>query len=230
MHDFEFHISRSSRDKYQFDKALFGLTGNVVFADFRAVRLFAEKMNAQRDMQNNPESMVMPGDISAMGLIDEILHLVCSLYHEQKNQAAWEKGWEWLVKRVGEDALRITLDEFVMQFPLSAMYQDSQLAKKYTAGITVNHAANLSSNDILNTCNIMEEMLLLYLANINPAFSPFLELFDDTQLKDKTVYQRVMIGINDFFQMQPAFGPMDQHLIEMLRAPAIAVPNSLLGQ
>ncbi|MDI6780938.1 MAG: alpha-amylase family glycosyl hydrolase [bacterium] len=220
MHDFEFHVSRKSRDKYQFDKALFGLTGNVVFADFKAVRLFAEKMNAQRDTQTHPEGIVMPGDISAMGLIDEILHLVCSLYREQRNEAAWEKGWEWLTNEVGEDALTLTLSEFVTQFP----YQDKQLAEEYAAGITVKH------NGALSTCNVMEEMLLLYLANINLAFSPFLELFDDAQLRNKTVYQRVMTAINDFFQTQPVFGPAEQSLIDMLRAPAIAMPNSLLGQ
>ncbi|MBU0700745.1 hypothetical protein KKE26_05575, partial [bacterium] len=99
---FEFHISKESRNKYQFDDALFGLTGNVVFADFKAVRLFVGKINAHKDLQAYPESVVMPGDISAMGLIDEILHLVCSLYQEQKNQAAWEKGWEWLVNEIGE--------------------------------------------------------------------------------------------------------------------------------
>ncbi len=220
MQNFEFHISKKSRDKYQFDKTLFALTGNVVFADFKAVRLFAEKMNALRDTQAHPEAIVMPGDISAMGLIDEILHLVCSLYREQRDEAVWEKGLTWLANRVGEDALRATLAEFGAQFP----YQDKELGREYAAGITT------KSFYESNSYNIMEEMFLLYLANINPAFSPFLELFDDTQLKDKTVYQRVMTGINDFFQTQPVFGAENQSLIEMLRAPAIAVPNSLLGQ
>ena len=29
----EFHVSRAARDRYQFDEALFGLSGNVVFAN-----------------------------------------------------------------------------------------------------------------------------------------------------------------------------------------------------
>lgn len=239
---FEFHISKKSRDKYQFDKALFGLTGNVVFADFKAVRLFAEKMNAQRDvcisgtgiyqgkhMGLSLQGMIMPGDISAMGLIDEILHFICSLYREQRNQFAWEEGLKWSENKVGKDALMITLNEFIAQFPPVAMYQNKQIAKDYAAGVTITLMGE-RKNAISNTCNMIEEMLLLYLANINPAFSPFLELFDDTQLKDKTAYQGVMIAINDFFQDQPVFGPAEQPLIEMLRAPAIAVPNSLLGQ
>src|SRR3954462_10696192 len=71
---YEFHVSRDARQRYEFDDALFGLTGNVVFADFGAARRFAQKMNAQRDLAADPGAAVRPGDINAMGLIDEILH------------------------------------------------------------------------------------------------------------------------------------------------------------
>ena len=40
----EFHVSRASRDRYQFDDALFSLTGNAVIADFHAARVFAQRM------------------------------------------------------------------------------------------------------------------------------------------------------------------------------------------
>ena len=46
----EFHISRQARDRYQFDQSLFTLTGNVILANFRAAREFAQKMNAQRNL------------------------------------------------------------------------------------------------------------------------------------------------------------------------------------
>jgi hypothetical protein len=42
----EFHIPRRARDRYQFGQSLFALTGNVVFANFYAARVFAQKMNA----------------------------------------------------------------------------------------------------------------------------------------------------------------------------------------
>jgi len=54
----EFHISRESRDRYQFDQSIFSFNGNVVFANFHAARLFAQKMNARRDLVNFPESAV----------------------------------------------------------------------------------------------------------------------------------------------------------------------------
>ena len=81
----EFHVSRRARDRYGFDQELFGSTGNVVFADFRAAREFADRMNRQRDLEAHPEQAVKASEINAMGLIDEILHLVVRQYRWQIN-------------------------------------------------------------------------------------------------------------------------------------------------
>ena len=43
MPEFEFHVSRKARQKYQFDETLFTLNGNVILADFAAARRFAEQ-------------------------------------------------------------------------------------------------------------------------------------------------------------------------------------------
>src|SRR5260370_21222173 len=82
----EFHISRAARDRYQFDETLFALSGNVVFANFHAARVFAQKMNDRRDLLHFPEQTVRAGHVNAMGLIDEILHYVVGLYREQKSR------------------------------------------------------------------------------------------------------------------------------------------------
>ena len=54
----EFHISREARDRYQFDLSLYSLNGNVIFSDFHTVRLFAQKLNQQRDLVHYPEQAV----------------------------------------------------------------------------------------------------------------------------------------------------------------------------
>ncbi len=46
----QFHISRNARDLYQFDQSLFKTDGNVIFTNFEAVKLFAQKMNKRRDL------------------------------------------------------------------------------------------------------------------------------------------------------------------------------------
>src|SRR5712692_7118712 len=73
---FEFHIARSARDRYQFAERLFPLTGNVVLADLAAGRDLAHRMNVARDAEHHPELAVSAGALNAMGLIDEVVHLV----------------------------------------------------------------------------------------------------------------------------------------------------------
>lgn len=48
---FEFHISKEVRNKYNFDDGLFEINGNVILADFYAVRLFVQKINSKRTIQ-----------------------------------------------------------------------------------------------------------------------------------------------------------------------------------
>ena len=85
---FEFHISRHAREKYDFDQSIFSFDGNVIFANFHAARLFAQKINQKQDLLNYPENTVKAGQINALGLIDEILHYVIRLFLEQKNPKA----------------------------------------------------------------------------------------------------------------------------------------------
>src|SRR5689334_7744604 len=74
---FEFHVSRRARDRYHFDAALFSSDGRVVLADFSAARRFAQQISVVRG------APVPASDINAMGLIDEIFHIVVRQYEMQ---------------------------------------------------------------------------------------------------------------------------------------------------
>ena len=79
----EFHVARAARARYGFDEAWFQLSGNAVLVDFAATRRLAHRMNQARDLVRHPDQTVNPGQLHAMGLIDEILHYVAKLYREQ---------------------------------------------------------------------------------------------------------------------------------------------------
>ena len=71
----------------------------MIFANFQAARAFAQKINQQRDLINHPEQAVRAGEINAMGLIDEILHVVVALYRQQRNPQAMAQALDWLKER-----------------------------------------------------------------------------------------------------------------------------------
>ncbi|MBD3384083.1 alpha-amylase [candidate division KSB1 bacterium] len=218
---FEFHISRQSRDVYQFDQTLFSKSGNVIFDNLYASRIFAQKMNQRRDLLNMPEQAVRASEIYAMGLIDEILHFIIGLYREQQNSMAIKEAMKWLETHVGEKPLDQALEMFTGIFPPLSVYKGETDARTWLKG---------KSGDVSHREVALEELLMLWIANINPAFSPYLELFNDSDLEKKSRYVEIMQLLSDFFDQQPTFGPDDETLVEMLKSPAIAHPHSLFEQ
>ena len=217
----EFHISRQARDRYRFDEGIFQLSGNVILANFHAARAFAHKMNAHRDLIRFPEKAVKAGQINAMGLIDEILHIIVQQYRIQKVPDAMAKALAWLNDRIGEEGVNQTLHQFADEFPPLKIYRQEIPLNDYLEG---------EVDGIPNRHIILEELVMLWLSNSNPAFSPYSELFDDRLLVNYTPYTELISSLQDFFETQPPFGPKNQTLINLLRAPALAYPHSLSGQ
>lgn len=216
----EFHVARTAREQYAFDDALFSVRGTVIFANFHAARVFAQQMNNKRDLAGNPEQAVAPGHINAMGLIDEVLHLVIQRYREQYPQVM-QQALQALDTQFGTSAVDTTLLTFADEFPPLAVYRGEIQLPTYFAG---------STEGIPNREILLEEMLMLWLANTNPAYEPFAELFNDTRLEAQTAYLDLIDGLQAFFDEQPAFGPGGESLIAVLRSPALAVPHSLAAQ
>ena len=217
----EFHVCRKARDTYNFSDTLFTLNGNVIFTNFLAARTFSQKMNSKRDLIRYPEQAVRAGALIAMGLIDEILHYVMSVYVGSTNKEILGQALDYMEDHLGRIEVEKAMRQFTDEFPPLAVYQRKMSIDEYLMGQT---------GETPNRQIVAEEMLLLWLANMNPAFSPFLELFDDTTLKKETIFLKIISELRSFFENQPPFGPESQNIIDMLRSPAIAVPHSLSGQ
>ncbi|HSF82043.1 MAG TPA: alpha-amylase family glycosyl hydrolase [Anaerolineales bacterium] len=217
----EFHISRQARDFFGFDQSLFAFNGNVIFADFHAARSFADKINQKRDLVNFPEQAVRAGQINALGLVDEILHVVIAQYRQQLNPYFGEQALNWLYEKLGRDRVNLALHRFSETFPPTAVYQGKTSLEDYLQA---------ESEQEPRLPVQLEELLMLWIANVNPACSPYLELFDDGELEKETLYPQMLSELHNFFKTQPTFGPDNQDLIDMLRSPAIAEPYSLPGQ
>ena len=217
----ELHISRESRDKYQFNETLFSQHGDVIFSDYHTVRRFVQQMNDRRNLAEYPERAVNSGDINGMGLIHEIFHYMIYLYREEKNSRIMDEAYEYLTEELGEDRVQRTLEIFTDQFPPVEVYRRELSPEEYLTR---------SSGDGKPAHRMLEELILLWLSNTNPAFGDYLELFDDTTLEKATVYPEIAETLQEFFDDQPFFGPEYQNLLDMLRSPAEKVPHSIPGQ
>ena len=186
----EFHISRRARRRYQFEDSLFTFNGSVIFANYHASRVFAQRMNEKRDLTSHPELAVRSGQINAMGLIDEILHYVISLYRTQKVPSLYHDLEMFLEKQVGRRKLAAALRAFTREFPPPAVFRGQMSVDEYLAG----------ENDGLdNKASALEEMLILWLTNHNPACAPYDELFSDGKLAESSAYEAIITGMRSFF-------------------------------
>lgn len=217
----EFHIARTARETYQLETGLFGIRGNVIFANFQAARTLAQKMNARRNLTAAPETAVRASHLNALGLLDEIIHRVLESYRMQKNPAVLEQAMSWLEDDLGAAKLQVCLRQFAADFPTVAVYQQQMDVEQYLNGET---------DGMPNQQVVLEEMLLLWLDNANPAAARLRELFDDSNLETQTGYRQVIQSLRNFFDDQPGFGPDQENLIDMLRRPALESPDSLSGQ
>ncbi len=217
----EFHILADIRDKYEFDESLFAANGNVIFPNFHAARIFAKKLNDARDLARFPERGVRAGQLNALGLIDEIYHYILRVYEETANPGVFGRAHGYLKTNLGEDGLQTTIDSFVSLFPPLKVYRKESPATEYLAGITEGRS---------NQHITIEELILLYLTNFNPAASKFDELFSDKTLAEKTKYQALINTLENFFRTERTFGPENQFIFDLLRAPILAHPDSLEAQ
>ena len=219
----EFHVSRWSRDRYGLDEQFFSFNGNVIFTNFRAVRLFAQRINERRDVLHHPERSVSAGDLNAMGLVDEILHYIVAQYRLERNPRVMEEALVFVQDRLGKAAVEETLVAFLEQFPPVAVYKGEMTLTEYLA----------SADGMLGEpvrAALLEELMLLWLANENPAAAPFIELFDDGSLEQTQAYPDFADLLRSFFSTQPTFGPADESLFDILRGPALAAPGSWHAQ
>jgi glycosidase len=229
----EFHVARDSRDYYRFDDWLYSITGNVIFANFRAARLFAQRMNDKRDLLNFPEQAVRASQINALALIHELTHYLFRMYCEQNNPQAVAQSLDWLNEQLGPEAVEASLRKFADEFPAIAVYRRDTDLDTYMNGET---------DGIPNRQVVLEEMLMLWLENANPAFMPFQELFDDHDLERETTYPAIMSSLYTFFGTGAASEDgsgrraagnalgLSENLLDILLAPARAAPHSLEDQ
>ena len=217
----EFHVSRQARERYGIDEALFSLTGNVVIADFRAARELAHRINQRRDAERFPERAVSAGQLNAMGLIDEFAHLLVARYRRRSNPRLLADALADLEAAIGRTPVDELLLAFVSEFPPLAVHRGELTAATWLAGAT---------GEDRNRELALEELLLLWLANRNSAFAPFRELFDDSGLRLRTAYPKVMDRLRIFLAGQPRIEGTPGGLLDLLEAPMRAAPDSLEGQ
>ncbi|MCB0747105.1 MAG: alpha-amylase, partial [Ignavibacteriae bacterium] len=215
---YEFHVAKSLRDKYELDEIFFSITGNVIFANFYQVRVFTQKLNNKRSVENH----LSPGEVNAAGLLDEIYHFAIRNYFKKNFPNAFQDAITNVKEILSEEKFDSLLLDFIKVFPPQKVFKNELKPEEYLN----QYSDNISNREIL-----IEELLLLHLANLNPAFQKLKELFDDNYISEKEVYKSTLINLEQFFKKEEfRIGINNIDLFSFLKMPFQKYSTSLWDQ
>lgn len=206
------HITKTSRDVYQFPSDFFRPDGRVTFDTFADARKFAAQMSAHRTQP------VPASDLYALSLIDEAMRVLVKHFAPS---AVLSQAVNSVNENVGAQQLEVTEKKFVSEYPPENVYRGEEKVEEYLAKLTDGRVRTV------------EELIYVFTHNVNPAINPLLDLVDDEPL-EPTAYKNLIAALNEFFAQvakeSPVPGSGGASLFEVLRAPADVSPNSLEGQ
>jgi glycosidase len=212
----EFHISRQARNTWAITAELASLHGTQLSANLAAIRQLVREVNSHGPQSATPPLSV--AEVYAAAVLDEVLHLVIRLYRDETAALNFGSGLALIRSELGAAETDAALLEFVKQFPAASRQTAAGDALEYLQG---------STEEVPNSEIVLEEMLLLWLANRNPALRPLKVLFDDSHLRASSRYAEVMASLTGLLE---AAGDPGRNLLAALLAPQQASPESLTGQ
>jgi len=168
-------------------------------SDLALARGLAARINAARP-PGTPSAQA--GELAALALLHEIFHLVIARAAELDPPAAMEPATDATVATVGKQAFERLVSGLDEEF-------------RAVAGRPLPGR--------------LEELLLLRVANENPAVGPLRDLVDDRPLPPVERGEAIS-ALERYYAGRRPVGPDGETLVELLRAPARAHPTSLAGQ
>ncbi|NQV06576.1 alpha-amylase, partial [bacterium] len=213
-----FQVREEPRTRYGLDDDLFDPAGPLALADAAAARVAAGAINEGRDAARVPEMAVSGGDLLAVSLIQEILRTLIARRRAGDGGDALADAVDRLDLAIPPGEVSDVLLRFTSGYPPTPVYRGTTTADEFVAmGEADDRVASV------------EELVLLRLANENPAFSRVRELCSDDDL-DGTAYSDVIRELEAAFAGDGSDGVGAPSFFDTLRAPFLASPTSLSGQ
>jgi glycosidase len=215
-----FQVAADARTCYQLPDDLFAESGPLALSGAASAQQLAAAMNSVRQAPLFPERAVRAGELTAAALIQEILRHVVDLQSAAGEGTDLGNARAHLQQALQERADRL-LDLFEADYPPTPVFKGER---------TPAHHLEASTDGVPNALLAVEELIMLRLANENPAFDRFRDLHDDAPLEQEGDYEEAISTLEGFFRGVPGVASGGASLFETLRAPMRASPTSLVGQ
>ena len=186
-----------------------------------ALRMLADRINARREHCTYAMPVVHAGDLLGFELLSIVMRYMADAYCLVGNPASMDNGLEESRRRRGPAITDRPQPAFVSLYPPQAVLAGQTAPDQFL---------NETSYGQPHRYTVTREMVLLRILGENPALRPVNDLYDDEELARQSPYMALVETLDGFFARQPVFPGFDLTLLELLRAPAKAHPDSLQGQ
>ena len=179
------------------------------------IRNLAENINGSAWRQSRGDPAVPAEVLLALRTLNQALRHVAGNYFRVENSHCLDRCRSWSTDHLGAENTTQLMHTFGELFPpLSVALAEVELDA---------FLADDGDRTIL-------EMILLFINVTNPAAGPAVPLFDDSDLRQQSSFTAFVTGLEEYLDGEEPPGTEGQTIFQLLRAPALASPDSLSGQ
>ena len=161
--------------------------------------------------------LLLPAQFHGMKLLHAAAHLIMSRLVVQRDSGFLSRVERSAQKELRETGFSDYLEKFISHFPPSGVFNGKQTGREYLVSASNRQAT-------------LEESLLVWLQNQNPALDQFSFLLSDDIFRNEPSYLKVVqTFLHSLKEMGPV-GPGNIDPAELLTRPMRHAPNSLLEQ
>ena len=169
----------------------------------------------------DPPSPFSASEISAIGLIGKVYLNIIETYLQDYSPLFFYDLDEMLASQLSSTVCNEVITIFLNSFPTLSVYQNQAVITNYS----------FSSESIEPMRHALyKSMLLVLLADANPAIREGDGVFTTSELRSSPLYESFLSIVEDAFSNHPEHGAAGTSLLDLLRAPSTAHPHSILGQ
>jgi glycosidase len=218
---FGFHLSLETWERFALREMLTSERPGDAGTDIRVIRKFVHRVNQERDGASPDTQHITAGQVLTLGLLTEIFRFIIDFYWWEQVPGILPGGIDRVRAEHGDDTVNFPPKAFVHFFPPSSIQVGGETDAAFLA-------ASKGSRD--NHTATVREMILLWLSTSNRALRPFRPLFRDHEFARVVPYKKLMGALDNYFASQAAVDGLDDTLLECIRAPLRAAPDSLDDQ
>ena len=186
----ELPLTRAAFENFGLDPSWLSENGALRLGDLQNVRRLAQRLNQSRAIADHPQRGLRAGRMHALGLLHEVDAEILHHYRSTQNPGLLRRALAHLQKTLGEKEVETTLARYAELYPPSlAAWQEA--------------APQPAAGGASGAEDLLERLLLLWLANRNSAAASVRQLFDDHPLAENTPYRRLMQRLETFLRAQP---------------------------